>query len=717
MIAGYNVAKGKVSEQQRYLSAFSAITCAGMIGYYFEFTAVSYNDEICALKLEYLYFCFAPVFLIRFIMLYTHLKYNEIAIRVFTAYQTFIYIIVLHLKYLPGVYYKSFSILNYHGTSYIRVVPGPLYNINNLANILWMTWLIFLTFTGYMQHRREQRTEFTWIVTGSVIPLIGWVTDISGVCGYYAPSILYNIIALVIFEYVVFYYNMFDPVEQAKDDFIHDMDEGVIVTNADNEEVFHNPAVEKIFRDVDWTDSEEIKSDVIGYLDQNHNGFMADDCYYNWRCNDLTNDGHCEGYIYSVIDVTEDYEYTKQLMALKDEALRAGQVKNIFIANISHEIRTPINSILGMNEMISREKITDSIRHYSDNIRESGHSLLALINDILDISKLEAGKLHIDQSDYDPSLMVYEAVKMSQSHVTDKHLGLKVSVSPEIPSRLLGDDIRIRQCISNLLSYSANLTEKGFIELNVSCELSAVKKHNAVLVISIRDTGYGIKADKLSHIFDSLEMMSAKSSSDVDNFSITMSMTKKITDMLGGTINIGSVYGHGSSYVLRVPQLVSDETPAGPYSVHIKKIQSERQNFVCGFAAPEASVLVIDDTDVNIIVARGLMKPYNMQVDSGSCGEDCLKMMQGRHYDIIFIDHMMPVMDGIETLGKIKSMDRKFTEGTRIIAMTGNTGSAAREFYLDQGFDDYITKPVEPEMLGEILFRNLPNDKIRKTDV
>ena len=717
MIAGYNVAKGKVSEQQRYLSAFSAITCAGMIGYYFEFTAVSYNDEICALKLEYLYFCFAPVFLIRFIMLYTHLKYNEIASRVFTAYQTFIYIIVLHLKYLPGVYYKSFSILNYHGTSYIRVVPGPLYNINNLANILWMTWLIFLTFTGYMQHRREQRTEFTWIVTGSVIPLIGWVTDISGVCGYYAPSILYNIIALVIFEYVVFYYNMFDPVEQAKDDFIHDMDEGVIVTNADNEEVFHNPAVEKIFRDVDWTDSEEIKSDVIGYLDQNHNGFMADDCYYNWRCNDLTNDGHCEGYIYSVIDVTEDYEYTKQLMALKDEALRAGQVKNIFIANISHEIRTPINSILGMNEMISREKITDSIRHYSDNIRESGHSLLALINDILDISKLEAGKLHIDQSDYDPSLMVYEAVKMSQSHVTDKHLGLKVSVSPEIPSRLLGDDIRIRQCISNLLSYSANLTEKGFIELNVSCELSAVKKHNAVLVISIRDTGYGIKADKLSHIFDSLEMMSAKSSSDVDNFSITMSMTKKITDMLGGTINIGSVYGHGSSYVLRVPQLVSDETPAGPYSVHIKKIQSERQNFVCGFVAPEASVLVIDDTDVNIIVARGLMKPYNMQVDSGSCGEDCLKMMQGRHYDIIFIDHMMPVMDGIETLGKIKSMDRKFTEGTRIIAMTGNTGSAAREFYLDQGFDDYITKPVEPEMLGEILFRNLPNDKIRKTDV
>ena len=508
---------------------------------------------------------------------------------------------------------------------------------------------------------------------------------------------------------------MFDPVEQAKNDFIHDMDEGVIVTNADNSEVFHNPAVEKIFTDVDWADSQEIKNDVVGYLLKNYSGFMSEDNYYNWRCNEITNDGRCEGYIYSIIDVTENYEYTKQLMTLKDEALRASQVKNIFIANISHEIRTPINSILGMNEMISREKIPDSIRRYSNNIRESGHTLLSLINDIMDLSKLEAGKLHIQQCTYDPAVIVYEAVKMTQSHLTHKHLGFKVAVSSDIPSGLLGDDIRLRQCIANLLLYSINSTEKGHIELSVFCENADGKKYNTDLIIKISDTGYGIKADKLPHIFDSLQTMALKSSSDVDNFSIGMSMTKKVTEMMNGSINVESIYGQGSTYTLRIPQLVSDASPIGPYSAHIMAFQKGRALFSSSFCAPSASVLLIDDADVNLVVARGLMKPYCMQIDEGHSGDECISMVKHRHYDIIFIDHMMPLMDGVETISKIRDGQPELLNGTKVIVMTGNTGSDVKEYYLRNGFDDYLTKPVEPERLGEILFMNLPQEKIEKS--
>lgn len=715
IIAGINVAKGKVSDQQKYLSAFSIVTCIGMVGYYYEFCAVALSDAYCAITLEYFYFCFAPVFLLHFIILYSDSKLNRIFVRIFTVYEIATYIIIIHSKIITGPFFRAIYVVKSQGTSYISIVPGILYRINDIVNLIWSIWLVYLTFNGYIKHKKENRPELLLINIGSIIPCVGYISDMLGTCGHYPSSIIYNILAEIIFEFIVFHYNMFDTVEQAKNDYIHDMDEGVVVTNANDESVFHNPAVEKIFTDVDWTDNVEISEDAIDFMKKNRAGFASNDRFYNWHCSDLINNGRCEGYIYTIIDVTDDYEYTNQLMTLKDEALRASRVKNIFIANTSHEIKTPINSILGMNEMISRKDLTPEIRKYSENIRMSGYSLLSLINDIMDLSKLEAGKLHIIQEKYDPDNVIYESVNMIRGMLTGRHLGLKAAVSPDMPSILFGDDIRIRQCIVNVLKYSVEHTEKGHIEINVSCLSNDTETKETCLKVVISDTGCGIKTEMLQHLFDSVTFLSSRQLSSPEEFSLGLSMTKSLIDMLGADIEVESEYGNGSSFTLSFPQKVIDDTPIGSYSEHINNLKQKNKSKAFAFTAPRAKILVIDDAEVNLAVSRALLKQFCVKIDTGSSGAECLKMITKDHYDIIFIDHMMPDLDGVETVKKIRGT-KLVTSSTRIIAMTGNSSPDAEEFYLGHGFDGYITKPVEPSRLQEILFMNLPAEYIIKSD-
>ncbi|MBP8715216.1 MAG: response regulator [Lachnospiraceae bacterium] len=716
LIAGINIAKGKVSDQQRYLSAFSIVTCVGMVGYYYEFTAVSASDMYYAIILEYFYYCFAPVFLLHFMLLYSHSKFNSKMVEIFTVYEIVIFIIVLHYRHTPNLFFESVSCIQSKGTSYIVLGHTFLYVLNLVVDIVWSVWLVYLTFIGYLNHKKERRLEFLMIFVGSVIPCLGYIFDIFGVCGHYRISIVFDISAEIVFEYIVFHYNMFNTVEQAKSDYIHDMDEGVIVTNSDGEAIFHNPAVEKIFTDVDWTDTDEISSDVISFLEKNCSGFAGGDRYYNWRRSDLMNNSHCEGYIYTVIDVTEDYEYTKQLMTLNDEALRAGQVKNIFIANISHEIKTPINSILGMNEMISRKDIPTGIRRYSDNIRSAGYTLLSLINDIMDISKLEAGKLHIRQKNYDPDVAIYEAVDMVQGMVVNKHIGLKVSVSPDMPSILIGDDVRIRQCIVNILKYSIANTFNGHVELESYCE-NGDDVNSVKLVFKVTDTSNGIKSNMIKHIFDSVLVVSANEPQPADSsISVALSMTKKIADMMGASIDVESVYGKGNRFTITIPQKIVDHSPLGSYASHISAVKNRSEHKSIAFTAPDANILVIDDADVNLTVARGLMKPFKMHIDTGNSGEACIDMMRKKHYDILMIDHMMPEMNGIETIKRIRAAENLIdTSNTKIIAMTGNSQPDAEEFYKKHGFDGYMTKPIEPAKIQEILFMFLPKELIIKT--
>ena len=399
----------------------------------------------------------------------------------------------------------------------------------------------------------------------------------------------------------------------------------------------------------------------------------------------------------------------------KKHAEDANQAKSSFLSNMSHEIRTPINSIIGMNEMILRESDNQQILTYAQNAKLSSMTLLGIVNDILDFSRIEAGKLEIINVDYDLSSMLIDLVNMMKTHIEEKGLDFIVNIDPNTPVLLNGDEIRIKQVITNLLTNAAKYTPKGSVTFSIDY-IEGETNDIGYLKITVEDTGIGIKEEDLNKLFNAFERIDEKRNRTIEGTGLGMNITQRLLALMDTKLDVSSVYGKGSVFSFSIKQNIRNTEGIGNFSERLTRSYEKCSAYKEKLIAPDAHILVVDDTAMNIMVFVNLLSKTEMDIDTAESGDMCIKLTNNKKYDIIFLDHRMPHKDGIETLKELRSLQNNPNITTPVICLTANALTGAREEYLAAGFSDYLSKPIDPEELENIIIRFLPPELVHTVE-
>lgn len=423
-------------------------------------------------------------------------------------------------------------------------------------------------------------------------------------------------------------------------------------------------------------------------------------------------------FVYSVEDINEDMSRLLQqeniIAAVEkknQELMNINKEKTLFISNISHEIRTPINAILGMDEIILRESKEEDIKEYAYNIRSASKMLLCIINDVLDYSRIESGRMEIIPVEYDVISMLDDICNIIEIRLREKNLGFRIKVDPNMPKRLYGDELRIKQVIINILTNAVKYTEEGGIRFLI--DVASADENEVAMKVSVVDTGIGIKEEDLPHLFDAFSRFDERRNRNVEGAGLGMSIVLRLLEQMDSKLEVQSEYGVGSTFTFTIHQKIVDKETIGVYKKARRAQGEQEEEDTALFIAPEAKILVVDDNIVNHKVMKLLLKRTGICPDSAHNGEECLRMIQEQKYDILLVDYLMPGMDGLETLQAIRELGDAYKE-LPVIAMTANSMSGAREKYLNAGFIDYLEKPINAKVMEETLLKYLPSDRVRK---
>ena len=396
----------------------------------------------------------------------------------------------------------------------------------------------------------------------------------------------------------------------------------------------------------------------------------------------------------------------------KQQAITAREAQAKFLANMSHEIRTPINAVLGMNEMILRENDDEIVQEYARNIQSASTMLLGLVNDILDFSKIESGQLELVEDTYSLAPLIQDESLLLNTRIIGKHISTHIEVDPYIPSKFWGDELRIKQVITNLLSNAVKYTQEGSVTLKAYFKW--IDADNVELCFSVIDTGVGIKKEDLAELFDSFKRFEINKNRNIEGTGLGLNIAKQLVDLMNGTITVESVYGKGSTFTIAIPQKIMDKTPIGNIHISSKEKGKPAKTTEAFLQAPEAKMLVVDDNSMNLAVMRGLLKRTKIELDLAGSGRECLELTKHKKYHIIMMDHMMPEMDGVETLHALRADVANPNQNTTVIALTANAIAGCREMYLEYGFNDYMSKPIQAEKLEELLVQHLPKRLVHR---
>ena len=391
------------------------------------------------------------------------------------------------------------------------------------------------------------------------------------------------------------------------------------------------------------------------------------------------------------------------------EMLNAAQ--NQFFSSMSHEIRTPINTIIGLNEMILRENVSEEVVEDAVNIRSAGKLLLNLINDILDMSKFRAGKMHLLIMPYQTGNMLSDLVGMLWIRAKEKNLEFRINVSPDVPAELVGDEVRIKQILINILNNAIKYTKEGSISLTVQSEKIDEDTYN--IIYTVADTGIGIKKEDMPYLFSAFKRVDEDTTNHIEGTGLGLSIVKQFLDLMGGKITVNSVYTKGSTFIVEIPQKRVNENLIGEFDFEKKHGYSKRSEYKKKFEAPEARILVVDDNEANLMVVNKLLRDTKVIIDTVTSGKAALKKTQNIEYNVIFMDHLMPEMDGIECKKQIRNQVGGSSRESKIVVLTANADEENRELYVREAFDGYLAKPVSGEELEKELYRLLPKDLVK----
>lgn len=453
---------------------------------------------------------------------------------------------------------------------------------------------------------------------------------------------------------------------------------------------------ERLINDFELSGNEEDTDNAIEYNDE------------SYRVRVRRNIEADRGYIIELLNDTQAVSYMRQIEKINDnletaikDANAANIAKSNFLASMSHEIRTPINAVLGLNSIILRDTKEDMTREYSEDINSAGKSLLALINDILDFSKIEAGKMNLVPIEYYVSGLINDCQSMMYGKVRDKGLEFSVECDENVPTSLYGDEVRIRQVIINLLNNAVKYTEKGSVALRVSHHKKSEKRTE--LIIKVIDTGMGISETNQKHLFESFTRFDEARNRNVEGTGLGLTLVKKFVDMMGGTIDIESELEKGSTFTVTIPQPIVDETPVGKNISNPAKSSDAYK--MDELSEVSGKILVVDDVKVNLKVFVHLLSKSKLTIDTAESGEEAIEKTVIKKYDVIYMDHMMPGMDGVEALHRIKDDPENVNRETPVVVLTANAIAGMKEQYLGEGFDEYLSKPINFAPLKDSILR------------
>lgn len=714
-----SIAKKKASETQKVLLIACCCAFVSILAYTLEINARSLEAMVMAVKFGYVGKCYVLLFFLMFMAYYCNIDIPKLVFRSFLVFNTVMLLIIITCD-RHKLYYKSIR-LSYEGLfPHVELEKGVCYWMLMAVMLGLMAWYVILCLIEVKKRKGIEKKRLLLLSFSGLIPGYMLTVYLTGIMNILDPVPLGIVLSCMLLTLNVNKYGLLDTMELAREKIIENTKDGLVILDASYNLLYANDVARELFPDINQAESREKQIKEIFKENPREAVVDIEGRSYEIRVSRIEDDNNADtvrGYLAWIFDMTFVNHYTEEMIRLRQEAEKANLAKTSFLAHMSHEIRTPMNAIIGFSDLCLNNGDEGEIKEYVQSIRESAGTLMVLINEVLDISKIESGKIVLTDVAYSMKELMKEVISAIIPQINAKHLTFRYLLEKDVPVMLKGDKKEIRHIMSNLLSNAVKYTSEGTILFKVK-EIER-KDRKTLLEIIVKDTGIGIKEENREQIFDRFERFDVKKNYAVEGTGLGLSIVKDLVQLMDGSIEVESVYGEGSLFRARIWQEVLDERKGESYRGSncddIKYTLEQLKNAVYGnrgkrkrrsIRFPGAKVLVVDDNQVNLKVASGLLKLYGIDAELAESGEECLNAVKKQTYDIIFMDQMMPGMDGVETLSRLREI-KKGNKSTPVIALTANALVGVKEEMLEEGFDDFLGKPMDLTELENVLIRFL----------
>ncbi len=711
---------GEGSKEQKLMILFISGSLVQNVAYLFELTARTMEAALIATKMEYLGSTFIALLYCRFMFNYCYEKEPDFLLKIISYINVIVLISALtcdrhtffyrqvewvtegahpHLKLAYGlgfVLFWAFSCVVPYGLSLYALTHAMIIKPNKMLGRRYKTFFLLslLSVLSLWSYTSKQIVEYDFT------PM--------------TLGIMLSVVVLLIWSR-----RNYDFGRMAAEVVLRAMDDGVIMVDDKRQIVSYNPAAADVFTELSFQtmgdsieDMEDFPEDILN--EESKSEFSLNNHYYESHVRRILGQkGRLQGYVILVLDVTENKNYMEEIKRVSEQAERANTAKSEFLANMSHEIRTPMNAIIGLSDIIMEESRGRRVYNYASDIQSASKNLLALINDILDLSKVEAGRMELVPVNYYLKAAVDDVVNMMDVAASQKKLSLQCEYDMSLPCQLHGDDGRIKQILINIMNNAVKFTKQGFVKVSVSGQPTE-KKSTISLVLKIQDSGVGIKPENLQKIFEDFKQVDSKKNRGVEGTGLGLAITRRLVEMMKGSIEVESVYGEGTTFTVTIPQRIVDSRTLAEMPEMPGKVAEQVETFVVS----NYKVLVVDDNVINRKVALGFLKNYEFEMTEAGSGREAIELVRKNKYNMIFMDHMMPEMDGVEAVQIIRGECGANGRAPVIIALTANAMGGVREMFLRNGFQDFIAKPLDRKQLNEVLSKWIPSayKKMRKPE-
>ncbi len=708
----YIVASYKPSQNQRRMLLICGSAIAIYIGNFFSLFSSEYEALIRANQLKTVGHIFLLTSFILFMTGFCNINLYK-PIRNALVGFNFICVWACITGKTTPFFYDGFVYVGNVEYPYIEIEMGILYILCRIINFSFIVVLCgYILKSNRMADIKTVKRNL-FIIAGTVVTAIAdFTTWLDIMPGYDFVAIGITICFGCMFV-AIYKYGALDTLEVAKEKLFEEITEGLIVVDTDKKLLYANSKARKIAPYLDINGPEYSAKKVSEIFEEENFMIVTENEHYEAKISELEENGAVRGYMAWLFDVSFIDRYTKEVVALKEAAESANMSKSSFLANMSHEIRTPMNAIVGFNELILQKSRDKEIVGYATDIKTASNNLLTIINDILDLSKIESGKIELVENKYYISSLIDESILNIKKKATDKGLEFILDMDMRLPCELYGDNKRIRNILINLMNNAVKYTSHGFIKVIVALE--GIDDDMAKIRFSVADSGIGIKEEDLPKVFNKFEKFDSKKNSGIEGTGLGLTIVKGYTQHLGGEISVESEYGMGSTFTVTLSQKIINQTKLE--EMKDNQLVTEADSETDGvprkhFRISNARILVTDDNDINLKVTASLLASYGIRVDTAESGMEAIEKCRTNPYDIIFMDHMMPEMDGVEAMKRIRDLVDDKDYRSCIIALTANAIAGVKEMMLKEGFDDFLSKPIDIAYLEELLLKYLPEELI-----